>query len=85
MGHKMFRIKMGLSLVSRLRLDAALYEFALSPAKGQRGRHRKKGDRLTSLKELASDAAQLWHETEVDWYSSEKKKVSLLAGINLWY
>ncbi len=78
-------IKQKIILVSRLRLDAALYEFSPSPVKGQRGRHREKGERFISLKELASDVTQPWRETEVDWYGGEKKKVRLLSGINLWY
>ncbi|MCW5584303.1 MAG: transposase [Gammaproteobacteria bacterium] len=78
-------VKHNVMLVSRLRLDAALYDFAPSPAKGQRGRHREKGERYTSLKQLASNVTQPWREVEVDWYSGEKKKIRLLSGINLWY
>lgn len=63
----------------------ALYEFAPTPAKGQRGRRREKGNRAISLKTLANDKSQPWRETEIDWYGSEKKKVCILSGINLWY
>jgi len=37
-------IKQNVTLVSRLRLDAALYGFAPAPIQGQPGRHRVKGD-----------------------------------------
>jgi hypothetical protein len=73
------------TLLSRLRLDAALYDLPPSPAKGQRGRHREKGARVTSLKKLATDLSQNWQETEVIWYGNEKKTVRTLTGANLWY
>ena len=77
--------KKNVTLISRLRLDAALYEFASSPLKGQRGRHREKGDRFTSLKQLANDIAQPWQEIEINWYGGEKKSVRILSGTHLWY
>jgi hypothetical protein len=78
-------IKQNVTLVSRLRLDAALYEFALLPVQGQRGRHREKGERFTSLKQLVSDLTQGWRNADVNWYGDEMKQVRLLSGINLWY
>jgi len=72
-------------LVSRLRRDAALYDLPLSPIKGQLGRHREKGVRVTPLKMLAADLSQDWQETEVTWYGNEKKSVRMMSGINLWY
>ncbi len=73
------------TLISRLRLDAALYDFAPTPTKGQRGRHREKGKRVTSLKELAKDMTQVWSEAVINWYGGDKETVRLLSGINLWY
>lgn len=72
-------------LVSRLRLDAALYDLPPSPMKGQLGRHREKGERVTTLKVLAADISQAWQETEVTWYGNEKTSVRVMSGINLWY
>jgi hypothetical protein len=78
-------IKRNVTLVSRLRLDAALYEFAPSPIQGQRGRHREKGERFTALSQLATDMTQPWCEAFLDWYGGETKKVRLLSSIHLWY
>jgi hypothetical protein len=78
-------IKQNVTLVSRLRLDAALYEFALSPAPGQRGRQREKGVRFTALSQLVRDMTQPWREACINWYGGETKKVRLLSGIHLWY
>jgi hypothetical protein len=77
--------KCNATLISRLRLDAALFEFAPSPQKGQLGRHREKGDRVTPLKQRASDRTQAWKKAEIDWYGGETKSVELLSGIQLWY
>lgn len=78
-------IKNKITLVSRLRLDVALYGFAPTPAKGKLGRKREKGKRFTSLKQLASDLTQPWHDTQVTWYGGETKPVRVMSGINLWY
>lgn len=73
------------TLISRLRLDAALYDFAPSPIDGQKGRRREKGDKATSLKKLSQDMTQPWVDAIVDWYDGVKKNVKLLTGENLWY
>ncbi len=78
-------VKQNVTLISRLRLDAALYELPPSPIKGRRGRRREKGKRFTSLKQLAIDSTQAWQEMEISWYGNEKKTVRLLSGIHLWY
>lgn len=83
LGHACLKNKT--TLVSRLRLDSALYDFAPTPAKGQRGRHREKGKRVVSLKDLAKDMTQAWREATVKWYGGKTKKILLLSGINLWY
>jgi hypothetical protein len=78
-------IKNKITLISRLRLDVAPYEFAPTPAKGKLGRKREKGKRFTSLKQLASDPTQSWRDTQVTLYGGETKQVRILSGINLWY
>jgi hypothetical protein len=78
-------IKNNITLVSRLRLDVALYEAAPTPDKGQRGRRREKGKRVTSLKQLANDLMQPWRDAIVTWYGGEAKQVRILSGVNLWY
>ena len=78
-------VKKNVTLISRLRLDSALYEFPVTPEKIKRGRRREKGKRCQSLKPLSCDASQPWQEIEVNWYGDEKKKVRILSGIHLWY
>lgn len=78
-------LKQNVTLVSRLRLDAALYAFTPLPDKGQRGRHREKGERFASLKKVASDITQSWRDTYINWYGGVTKNVRLLSGCHLWY
>lgn len=67
-------IKNKVTLISRLRLDAALYDFPEIPiATKKRGRRPEKGARATSLKLLSRDITQAWVDSEIDWYDGEKK------------
>ena len=83
LGHACLRHQV--TLVSRLRLDVALYDFPAMPKKNQRGRRREKGQRVCSLKTLAHDPSQPWRVTQVNWYGGRKKDIQLLTGTALWY
>lgn len=74
------------SLISRLRLDAALYEPVPMPLLGQRGRKRLKGARLPTLSKVAADKATAWQKLEVaDWYGGQSQTVDYVTGTALWY
>jgi hypothetical protein len=74
------------SLISRLRLDAALYEPVPDRVKGQRGRPALKGKRLPTLFKVANDAATPWHWLRVaDWYGGQSESVEYCTGTAIWY
>ena len=77
-------IKNSVTLISRLRLDAQLYEFPEPAPVGKRGRKRIKGDRI-HLKKLVDDESQPWETHEVKWYGEKTKTVKLLTNVCLWY
>jgi hypothetical protein len=77
--------KMDVTLISRLRLDARLYDFPEPVPQGKRGPKPKKGNRLASLKSLVDDEDQHWQEQEVGWYGGERKSMRLLSGVCLWH
>jgi len=77
-------IKNRVTLISRLRLDAQLYEFPEPAPVGKRGRKRIKGDRIY-LKKLVADESQPWETHEVKWYGEKTKTVKLLTNVCLWY
>jgi hypothetical protein len=54
------------SFITRLRLDAALYEPAPARPPGQRGRPRLKGERLPNLSEVAEeDPNTIWKPAKI--------------------
>jgi DDE superfamily endonuclease len=73
------------TMVSRLRLDAALYHPPTPPPPGQRGRKPAKGSRQRSLKVWAARADTPWQETTVDWYRGERKRLWVFSRTALWY
>ena len=73
------------TLISRLRWDAQLYDFPEPQPKSKRGRKPTKGKRLTPLKTLVNDETCNWQEEEVKWYGNKTKKRSILTAVALWY
>jgi hypothetical protein len=75
-----------ITFVTRLRLDAALYEPAAPRRPHQIGRPRIKGERLPNLSEVAQDPRTVWESTEIaDWYGSEDRTVEIASQTALWY
>jgi hypothetical protein len=73
-------------VVTRLRLDAALYKPAPPRQPGQRGRSRLKGERLPKLKQVLDDPKTEWRETTIaDWYGRGQRVMELTSGIAVWY
>lgn len=74
------------SIITRLRLDAALYDSPPARAPGQRGRPPKAGQRQPKLQQRLQDPDAQWQEYEVqDWYGQGKRLVQLLTGTALWW
>jgi hypothetical protein len=85
-------VKLGLAcqrrkvtLISRLRKDAMLFEPAPILTEKKRGRKRLKGDKAKTLHELISQPDLAWEEHEANWYGGAKRNVKLFTGTNLWY
>lgn len=76
-------IRLNVALVSRLRLDAQLFEFPV-PAKKKLGRKPLKGKRI-QLKELLKDPKKVWQTGMVDWYGGEMRQIEYLTFTCLWY
>src|SRR5215217_4259840 len=75
-----------LCMISRLRLDAGLYEPAPPRKPGTLGRPRVKGARLPSLKERLADPATRWHRVRVEgWYSQSTRRLDIASGTALWH
>jgi hypothetical protein len=75
-----------LSVVTRLRLDAALYEPAPVPAAGTRGRPRKKRRRLPTLEQVAADPRTDWQTLTVAlWYGQTNRVIEIASGTAVWF
>lgn len=74
------------SFITRLRLDAALYDAAPIKQPGTRGRSRLKGSRQPTLKQRIEDSVTRWRTVMVaQWYDQKNKKVLVATGTALWY
>jgi hypothetical protein len=75
-----------ITFITRLRLDAALYESAPPRKPGQIGRPRLKGERLPNLSAVTEDRATRWTPiTVADWYGREKRTVEVVSGTAVWH
>jgi hypothetical protein len=74
------------SLITRLRLDAALFDPPPPCRPGQKGRPRVKGSRRPSLKEVLTDPKTVWTKLEIkDWYGEGKRIVEVCTDTALWW
>lgn len=71
------------TLITRLRLDAALY--APAPAYAGFGRPRKKGARLPSLQTVLTSSQTRWQRINVKWYDNQQRLMELTAQTAIWY
>jgi len=75
-----------ITFITRLRLDAALYEAAPPRCPGQIGRPRLKGERLPNLSAVAQDCATVWKAiTVADFYGQRERTVEVVSGMAVWY
>ncbi len=73
-------------VITRLRLDAALYELLPDQPKGKVGRPRKKGQRLPTLQQVLETATTRWTQMTIpQWYGQGAKEMFTTTGIAIWY
>jgi hypothetical protein len=75
------------SMVTRLRLDAALYDPApkREAGKNKKGRPAVKGPRQLTLAKRLTDPSTVWEERTVAWYGGITRTVEIATGTALWY
>jgi hypothetical protein len=72
-------------VITRLRMDAALYDPAPPREPGKRGAPRKKGARQPTLEQRLSDPDTKWTRVTVAWYGRTTRTVDLASGTAVWY
>jgi hypothetical protein len=73
-------------VITRLRLDAALYAPAPPRQPKQNGRPRKKGMRLPTLAHRVADPTTPWKLVTVEpWYGQKARRVHIASATAVWY
>lgn len=75
----------GVAVVTRVRLDAALYDPAPSRDASKKGRPALKGKRQPSLSQRLNDSQTVWQKCKVSGYAGIIREVELATGTALWY
>ena len=74
------------SLITRLRMDAELWDPAAERLPGQKGRPRVKGARRPSPQQRLDDPNTPWTKLEVEhWYGGGKREVEIYTETCVWY
>ena len=74
------------SLITRLRLDAELWDPAPQRRPGQNGRPRVKGARRPSPQQRLASPKTRWKKLEVEqWYGGGKRAVEIYTETCVWY
>jgi hypothetical protein len=83
---RMTRLANPITMVTRFRMDAALYDPAPPRQPGQKGRPRKKGARQPTLLAVAADPATVWTDHVVRcWYGEVKRHIQITSGTAVWF
>jgi len=71
------------TMITRLRLDAALYDPA--PPYAGIGRPRKKGQRLPTPQHHLEASDTAWHAVEVSWYDGQTRTMEMASQTAVWF
>lgn len=83
---RMIRLPNPITMVTRFRMDAALYEPAPLRQPGQKGRPRKKGARKPTLLAVTADPATVWTDHVVHyWYGEVKRRIQIMSDTAVWF
>ena len=71
------------TIITRLRLDAALYQPA--PPYSGIGRPCKKGERLPTLANILHNPNTQWQNVTLDWYNGQQREMQIISQSTVWY
>ena len=77
--------RLQVTLITTLRLDAALFAPAPKSQQGRRGRPRCKGRVLPKLSDRLKSRHTKWKSLWVHWYGQGRRKVQVATGTAVWY
>jgi hypothetical protein len=83
---RMTQLAQPLCMITRFRLDAALYDPAPPRQPKQKGARRKKGQRLPTLAQRLADAKTPWTRvTLANWYGERRRTIEITSSTAVWY
>jgi hypothetical protein len=75
----------GITAITRLRLDAALYEPVQPRLPGTLGRPRRKGARLPTLTQVLAAKGTSWQSVQVPgWYGAGERMIEIASATAVW-
>lgn len=81
--HACQRLTNPVTMITRLRLDAALY--APAPVYAGVGRPRKKGKRLATLATILHHPKTVWTSVTLTWYGGQQRLMEITSQTAVWY
>lgn len=77
--------KLGITAVTRLKMNAALYDVAPERFSDTKGRPRKKGQRLPTPQMHLDNPNTIWSRQHVSqWYSHGEQDIDVATGLAIW-
>ena len=77
-------LKLKVNLITRLKMNARLYNFPPVDKPGKRGRKKTKGTKLYSFKEMIEMPDLDWKEFIAEGYGNKSKKLKYISNVSLW-
>jgi len=77
-------LKLKISLITRLKMSAGLYDFPPLDVPGKRGRKKTKGAKIFNFREMIGVTDLGWTEIIVDGYGQKRKKLKYISNVSLW-
>jgi len=81
--HACQQLPQPVTVITRLRLDAALYEPA--PPYNGKGRPRKKGQRLPTPHQGLQDPHTCWTRLTLPWYGQSERELDIATFTAIWF
>jgi hypothetical protein len=79
-------VRQNITVITRLRLDAALYQPAPFRHPGTNGRPRKVGKRLSTLRQVLLHKQTRWQRLTVpNWYGESSRVIEVCTNTAVWY
>jgi hypothetical protein len=79
-------VRRHLTVITRLRLDARLFDPPPLRQPGQKGRPRVSGARQPTLTQRLNNPATRWRRVTIaNWYGGQDRRLAIASGTALWY